>query len=172
MTSTNDQYTSPHKLFIDDFPIKKVSETKFLGVITDENLSWNAHLTALRRKLGHAASTLYKIRDNIPIYLRKDLYHTLYESHLSYCISVWGGAPLTKTARIWTSQKQCLRLLFGDKEAFLDKFRTCARARPICNQLLGEEFYSREHTKPLFNQNKMNVKGAAFKRADRFHSTQ
>ena len=42
-------------------------------------------------------------------------------------------------------------MLFGDKEAFLDKFRTAARARPIANQLLGEDFYRKEHTKPLFN---------------------
>lgn len=154
-TNDQDQDSPHHNLFLDNFPIKKVSDTKFLGVIIDENLSWNAHMTALRRKLGHAASTLHKIRDNVPMYLRKDLYHTLYESHLTYCISVWGGAPLSITARIWKSQKQCLRLLFGDKEAFLDKCRTCTRARPIKNQLLGEEFYAREHTKPLFNQNKI-----------------
>ena len=151
----NEATPTENKLLIDDFPILKVSETKFLGVIIDENLSWDSHLTALRRKLGHASSTLYKIRDNVPLYLRKDLYHTLYESHLAYCISTWGGAPLNKTSMIWTSQKQCLRMLFGDKEAFLDKFRTCARARPIGNQLLGENFYRREHTKPLFSQQKI-----------------
>ena len=142
----------PHNLFIDNFPIKKVCETKFLVVVIDENLSWDAHLTALRRKLGYASSTLYRIRDNVPIYLRKELYHTLFESHLTYCISVWGGSPLCKTSKIWTSQKRCLRLLFGDKEAYLDKFRTAVRARPISNQLLGEDFYKREHTKPLFNK--------------------
>ena len=139
-------------LFIDNFPIKKVKKTKFLGVVIDDKLSWEAHITALRRKLGFAASTLYKIRDNIPEYLRRDLYHTLYESHLTYCISVWGGVALSQTSSIWNSQKQCLRLLFGDKEAYLDKFRTAARARPIQNQLLGEEFYIQEHTKPLFKK--------------------
>ena len=139
-------------LLIDNFPIKKVKKTKFLGVVIDDKLSWEAHITALRRKLGFAASTLYKIRDNIPEYLRRDLYHTLYESHLTYCISVWGGVALSQTSSIWNSQKQCLRLLFGDKEAYLDKFRTAARARPIQNQLLGEEFYIQEHTKPLFKK--------------------
>ena len=151
-TRNPDTDETVHNLFNENFPIKKVSETRFLGVIIDEQLSWEPHLTALRRKLGFAASTLYKIRDNVPIYLRKELYHTLYESHLTYCISVWGGVPLSKTSRIWTSQKHCLRILFGDKEAFLDKFCTCARARPRENQLFGENFYRREHTKPLFNQ--------------------
>ena len=147
-----DQNKTENDLLIDNFPIKKVSKTKFLGVVIDDKLSWEAHITALRRKLGFAASTLYKTRDNIPEYLRRDLYHTLYESHLTYCISVWGGVALSKTSSVWNSQKQCLRLLFGDKEAYLDKFRTAARARPIQNQLLGEEFYIQEHTKPQFKK--------------------
>ena len=145
------------ELYINQLPIKKVSETKFLGVTIDEHLSWESHITALRRKLNYASATLYRIRDSLPIHLRKDLYHTLYESHLSYCISVWGGCALYKTARLWVSQKQCIRLLFGDKEAFLDKFRTAARARPFANQLLGEDFYRLEHTKPLFKEHKILV---------------
>ena len=37
----------------------------------------------------------------------------------------------------------------------LDKFKTCARARPYPDQRLGPEFYIKEHTKPLFNTNKI-----------------
>ena len=139
-------------LSIDQFPIKKVSETRFLGVIIDEDLSWGPHIAATRRKLNYASSTLYRIKDSIPSYLHKDLYHTLFESHLAYCISVWGGSPSSKTSCLWISQKQCVRFLFGDKEAFVNKYRTCARTRPLKNQLLGEEFYMKEHTKPLFKE--------------------
>ena len=146
-----DQNTNP-QLLLNDFPIKKVNHTKFLGVIIDDQLSWEPHITALRRKLNYASATLYRIRDSLPSNLHKDLYHTLFESHLVYCISVWGGSSLYKLARLWISQKHCIRVLFGDKEAFIDKFRTCARARPYHNQLLGEDFYRKEHTKPLFKK--------------------
>ena len=40
--------------------------------------------------------------------------------------------------------------MFGDKEKYLNKFKTCARTRPRETQILGREFYKREHTKPLF----------------------
>ena len=40
--------------------------------------------------------------------------------------------------------------MFGDKKAYLDKFNTCARIRQFGQQILGPEFYKREHTKPLF----------------------
>ena len=34
----------------------------------------------------------------------------------------------------------------------MDKFKTCARTRPYGKQILGAEFFCREHTKPLFNK--------------------
>ena len=144
-----------HELFINGLPIKKKSQAKFLGVIIDDQLSWEPHITALRRKLSYASATLYRIRDSLPTHLHKDLYHTLFESHLTYCISVWGGSALNKISRLWIAQKHCIRVFFGDKEAYLDKFRTASRARPFPNQLLGEDFYRREHTKPLFQKYKV-----------------
>ena len=42
--------------------------------------------------------------------------------------------------------------MFGDKEAYLDKFKTCARARELDKQSLGNGFYVKEHTKPLFKK--------------------
>ena len=40
--------------------------------------------------------------------------------------------------------------MFGDKEAYLNKFKTCARTRPLEQQRLGTEHHIKEHTKPLF----------------------
>ena len=48
--------------------------------------------------------------------------------------------------------KRCIRILFGNKEAYLDKFKTCCRTRPFNEQILGPEFFVKEHTKPLFNE--------------------
>ena len=44
-----------------------------------------------------------------------------------------------------------MHIMFGDKEAYLEKHRTAARTRPINSQKLGPEFFGREHIKPLFN---------------------
>jgi hypothetical protein len=79
------------KLTIDGFTIKQCTQTRFLGVIIDEKLNWDAHIKYLKRKLNYAMSTLYRIMDSIPKEIQRNLYYTLFESHLSYCISVWGG---------------------------------------------------------------------------------
>ena len=48
--------------------------------------------------------------------------------------------------------KKITRVLFGDREIFFDKFRTCTRSRPYPGQNFPSEFYIKEHSKPLFNK--------------------
>ena len=153
-------------LNIDGIPIKRTSTAQFLDVVIDESLSWEPHVAALRRKLGYASGVLSRIRDSVPKELHPDLYHTLFESHLTYCISVWGGASACITNKIFTSQKSCVRILFGDKMKYLEKFRTCARARPYQYQCLNVDFFQKEHTKPLFKKHSI----LAFKNLYTYHT--
>ena len=146
-------------LKIDNTKIKQVNEAKFLGVTIDENLNWNTHLKNLTKKLACSAGIINLIKDNIPDELFKNLYYTLFESHLAYGITVWGGVSNNKIEPLFKLQKKCIRILFGDKEAYLNKFKTCARAREFEKQILGSDFYRRENTKPLFNKNSiMNIR--------------
>ena len=152
---SDDDHTDQHTLNLHGSEILKVCHTKFLGVIIDDKLSWKPHLDHLRKKLACCIGTLNRIKNNIPSHLHKDLYHTLFESHLSYAITVWGNLSQNKVEPLFTLQKKCIRILFGDKEAYLDKFRTCARVRPLGSQILDSEFYTKEHTKPIFNKEKL-----------------
>ena len=144
----SDQY----QLSINSKIIKKVNETKFLGVIIDDNLSWKPHIEKLNKKLKSACGRLYRIKNCLPEHLHKQIYHSLFESHLSYAISVWGGVSLCNLEALFRTQKKCLRIMFGDSEAYLEKFRTCVRCRPFELQKLGKEFYCKEPTKPLFKK--------------------
>ena len=138
--------------------IPNVKSTKFLGVIIDDKLNWNEHITELVKKLASCTGVLNRIKDNVPTRLHKDLYHTLFESHLSYGITVWGRVSQNRLLPLFRAQKKCIRTLFGDKNAYLDKFMTCARCRPFTgkdSQKLDGEFFMKEHSKPLFNDTKV-----------------
>ena len=139
-------------IVIDGKEIREVNETKFLGVIIDNKLSWEPHINTLNKKLKAAIGSLNRISKFLPKELHKTLYHTLFESHLSYGITVWGSAAKKHIDRIFKTQKHCLRVLFGDKEAYLEKFATCVRTREISEQKLGAEFYIRESSKPIFSK--------------------
>ena len=76
---------------------------------------------------------------------------------MTYCISVWGSADKKLIEKIFKAQKYCIRILFGDLNRYLDKFCTAARVRPFKKQKLGQEFFQKEHTKPLFHKNRILV---------------
>ena len=71
---------------------------------------------------------------------------------MTYGITLFGGIGKTHLEKLFRVQKHCIRLLFGDLEKYLDKFKTCARTRPYGKQILGAEFFCKESTKPLFDE--------------------
>ena len=74
-------------------PFDLVHETKFLGVMIDDKLSWVPHIRNLAKKLKCHIGSINRIKDNIPSNLHKQLYHTLFESYLIY---IQGGR------KVWT----------------------------------------------------------------------
>ena len=91
-----------------------------------------------------ATGIFNRIKDNVPSELYKNLYHTLYESHLAYGITAWGDVSDKKFQYIFKVQKICLRILFGDKETYLNKFKTGCRVRPYNHQKLENSFYKKD----------------------------
>ena len=90
-------------LKINNVVIKQVNEARFLGVTLDENLNWKSHIHKLSKKLSCSAGILNLIKDSIPEDLYKSLYFTLFESHLSYGITVWGGVSNNKLESLFKS---------------------------------------------------------------------
>ena len=150
--NVSDDEATNLELKINNQVIEKVSEAKFLGVIIDEKLTWSAHINYLCKKIKCCTGVLNRIKDYIPAKLHKDLYHTLFESHLRFGITVWGGVSNNKLMPLFIIQKRCIRIMFGDNDSYLDKFNTAARTRAFGEQKLGTKFYTKEHTKPIFNK--------------------
>jgi len=108
-SAVDEECTLP-EIRIGDTSIDRVTETKFLGVIIDEKLTWEPHIKMLSKKLSSRTGVLNRIKDNVPQNLHIDLYHTLFESHLSYGVTVWGGVSKSKLQSITVVQKRCLRI--------------------------------------------------------------
>ena len=160
--NSNKKHTSTEdidglNLEIEGTPIPQVDHTKFLGIIIDEDLTWEKHIKSLAKKLSCCTGRLNRIIQFLPKNLHKDLYHTLFESYLSYGISVWGGVSHTKLKPVLKAQKKAIRVMFGDREQYLDKFKTCVRTRPYPEQKLTSEFFIKERTKPIFNDKNLLI---------------
>ena len=53
-------------LEIDKVEIKRVSATKYLGLIIDESLSWSQHYTIAKGKLTGGLTSIRKLREILP----------------------------------------------------------------------------------------------------------
>ena len=136
--------------------LKRVNKVRFLGVIIDDNLTWDAHIDYLESLLNSKIILIKRIRRYIPEAEYSKIYEALFVSHLTYCISSWGGIPMYKLSKIFSIQKRCVRLLFGEKPNFdhQEFYETCARARTY-QEHISPKNYELEHTKPLFNKKKL-----------------
>ena len=140
---------------INNHVIREVTETRYLGVILDKKLSWLPHIAHLENKLKVAIGTIKRIRQYIPNKNIKSIYHSLFESHLLYCISVWGGIPKTHLQKLFRLQKRCLRILFGDSKTYKENFETITMDPLQHNETPNADCYQKEHTKPLFNKHEI-----------------
>ena len=133
--------------------IRKVDKVKFLGVMIDENLTWEAQVEHLKVKLNLSIVVIKRIKKFIPESEYLNIYNALFKSHISYCISCWGGIPRYRLESLFSIQKRCVRLLFGKRFSFdhEEYYETCARVRTY-EQHMAKKDYRLEHTKPIFNE--------------------
>lgn len=136
--------------------LKQCSEVKFLGVMIDEKLSWDAHISHLESKLNSCIVIIKRIKRFIPKSEYMRIYNALFLPHLTYCISCWGGVPKYKLNKIFSIQKRCVRLLFGKEFSFdhPEYYETCARTRTFAEHMTPK-MYTLEHTKPIFNEHEI-----------------
>ena len=82
-----------------------------MGLLLDENLRWNFHLSELSKKLARTCGILLKIRDLLPTNTLINVYNSLFMSFLQYGIIVWGQASALYIEPIFKLQKKALRAI-------------------------------------------------------------
>ena len=96
-------------------------------------------MNKLSKQLSYATGILNRIKDNTP----SELHHTLFKLHLAYGITAWGGVSDKTLQSLFNVHKMCIRIIFGDKETYLNKFKTCCTVRPYDHQKLENSFYEK-----------------------------
>ena len=88
--------------------LNQISETKLLGIHIDENLTWKTQCTAISRKLSKKFGLMKRLRSILPLNIISKLYYPLIQSHIDYCITVWGNCAKTSLSLIQkTTERYC-----------------------------------------------------------------
>ena len=104
--------TTPHALFVKDASIGRVKQVKNLGLITDENLTWdNHHINYISRRMKRNLSILKRISKILPTESLCMLYKTLSEPHIRYCSIVWGNCDEALKDKLQILQNKAARMI-------------------------------------------------------------
>ena len=68
---------------------------KYLGVMLDNNLSWNAHVDHLQRKTNRVVKMLRRLRYTVPSCVIQNIYTAIVLPSMDYCDVVWSGCTKT-----------------------------------------------------------------------------
>jgi hypothetical protein len=91
--------------------IELVTQTKFLGIILDNGLTWKQHIAYLSTKLSKSIGILARARKFLDKNTLKQLYHSFIYPYIMYCNVVWGNAPANVTWPIFRAQKRAIRII-------------------------------------------------------------
>ena len=100
-------------LKIDNVAIKRETETKFLGVIIDDGLTWKKHIVTMKTKMSRYLGVMYRLRTQIPLKARLLIFHSFIQSHLNYCSLVWGFAAESTINSLFCRQKAGIRAVMS-----------------------------------------------------------
>ena len=87
------------------------SETKYLGLILDEHLTFKYHLQNLKIKLNTANFLLSKIRHYVKFPLLRTIYYALFDSHLRYGCQIWDQRRNEYVESIEKTLNKAIRIL-------------------------------------------------------------
>ena len=99
------------QVFINEQPILRVSETMFLGVLLDDNLTWKSHISLTANKLSKSIGIIHKSRFFLSTHSLRTLYNSMILPYLYYCNLAWAGTYKSNLQRIVTLQKRALRIV-------------------------------------------------------------
>jgi len=98
-------------IILDGTQLTRVNQTKFLGVIIDENLTWKDHIDGISKTISRNVGVLNKLKHFIPKRILFSLYCTLILPYISYGILLWGATYKIFLDKIFKLQKRAMRII-------------------------------------------------------------
>ena len=103
--------TTLYALFVKDASIKHVKQVKNLGLIIDENLTWDHHTNYISQKMKRNLGILKRMSKTLPTESLCMPYKTLIQPHIRYCSIVWGNCGEALKDKLQILQNRAARII-------------------------------------------------------------
>ena len=96
-----------------DNKIKKVKETKTLGVIVDDQLKWNSHINTVFTKVSKGIGMIRRMKAFVPQSTLISVYNAIILPHFDYCSLVWDIGNAYSLEKLQKMQNRAARVITG-----------------------------------------------------------
>lgn len=101
------------RIKINNVNILEVTETKYLGIIIDKNLTFNGHLCSITKKIAKKLNIMYRLDNSISSYAKNTIYKAIVSPHLDYCTSLLIDFNKQQLDTLQKVQNRAMRLVLG-----------------------------------------------------------
>ena len=112
---------------------ERTNSINFLGVMIDENITWEDHMHTIEKKLAKNLGLLYQAKHILDNESLKTIYFSYIHSYLIYANISWGSTHFTKLKTGHYQQKHAARIIFN-------KNKLC-HSRPLLRSLNALNVY-------------------------------
>jgi hypothetical protein len=84
---------------------------KLLGILFDEYLSFEEHITSISAKIAKSLFCINRIKNFVTKSSLRTLYFSMIHSHLQYCINIYSCATPTALNKLTLIQKKAIRII-------------------------------------------------------------
>ena len=85
---------------------------KYLGIFTDQNLTWRHHIDHVAVEISRYVGLLSKLRHHVPTHTLITIYRSLISPHLTYGLLAWDQACKSYLEKLLKLQKRALRFIY------------------------------------------------------------
>ena len=154
----------------------QTDSVRLLGVYLDQTLIFETHITKLAKKLSSAIYCLKNLKSEVQQSVILMAYHSLFHSHCSYAILVWGHCA--QASRVFALQRRAVRVIDGmhyradAKPAFikyniltLPSVYILACLAYVKRNIESYKFCLEKHTHKTRNRNNINLEFLRLKKS-------
>ena len=132
---------------IGETAIKRVRNSKTLGVLIDEHLTWDKQLENVQTKVSRGIGMLRRMRKVVPKTTLIKVYNAIILPHFDYCSLVWDNCSDYLIGKLQKLQNRAARVITGRSYG--------TRSRDVLKELHWQPLKERFEHKKLFFMHKI-----------------
>lgn len=99
------------RILLDEEQMERVAAVKYLGLLMDDDFKFDEHVDIMCKKLHSAIFVLRVLARFCDLDVLIIVYHSLFLSHVQYCINVWSNCKGKKLEKVFLTQKRAIRTI-------------------------------------------------------------